>query len=303
MKLYYAFSSGIGNLKNFGDELNAHLWQRILAPGFLDDDPQTWLVGIGTLLNHRLPRQGRLVIAGSGCGSPNPPNLREFWKVLCVRGPLSAKALGLAPLAAITDPALLCRRVWPAEQMGETPGAAEGKASVRKLYRRSYMPHMGDAYVNGEIWREICHRFDVHYIDPFAQPLQIIREIVASEVVFAEAMHGAIVANAYGVPWSAVRTHGTVESFKWQDWALSVGCEYRPLSLYRPMFNMARFRSTRWCLTQMVALQFRAILSAGERQSQVSDVTTLQELEERLMDVFSAATVLKEAAQASMICD
>ena len=56
----------------------------------------------------------------------------------------------------------------------------------------------------------------------------VIREIAQSEVIIAESMHGAILADAFRVPWVAVSTSNSINSFKWNDWAHTVGVTYRP---------------------------------------------------------------------------
>jgi succinoglycan biosynthesis protein ExoV len=41
-------------------------------------------------------------------------------------------------------------------------------------------------------------------------------------------MHAAILADAFRVPFVAVTTSRQINSFKWQDWASSLGLSYRP---------------------------------------------------------------------------
>lgn len=293
MKLYYAYGSGFGDKKNFGDELNAYLWKEILPDGFLDHDSSTLFVGIGTLITPQLPKAGRLIVAGSGCGKDRWDHQRPLWKILSVRGPLSARALGIESSLAITDPAILCRKVWPGGRAERFSPEQRASCETVSHCRFSFMPHMGEAQVNDGVWREICERAGVYYIDPFGSPLKVIQEIVASEHVYCQAMHGAIVANAYGVPWSALAPHGGVGSFKWTDWALSVGCHYDPLRIYRPAFNMSRVRWMRGCVMHLVYRQFQRMMKVGRQQSQVSNATILDELEERLLNSYDGLDRLK----------
>ena len=87
---------------NFGDNLNPWLWPKLL-PGRIDGQGP-WLVGIGTLLNERLPAEGELVVLGAGAGLGRKPMVDARWRVLGVRGPLTAEALGLAPHLANRHP-------------------------------------------------------------------------------------------------------------------------------------------------------------------------------------------------------
>ena len=91
---------------NFGDMLNGWLWQDLL-PGVFDDDPEVRFIGIGTILDHHLPAAPLNVVFGSGTGyAPPPVSVRgPGWRVYGVRGPLTARVLGLGPEAALTDPA------------------------------------------------------------------------------------------------------------------------------------------------------------------------------------------------------
>ena len=61
-----------------------------------------------------------------------------------------------------------------------------------------------------------------HCIDPTSGVDKILQELSATELLLAEAMHGAIVADALRVPWIPVRVYGKLNIFKWQDWSQSV---------------------------------------------------------------------------------
>ncbi|MFY7914956.1 MAG: hypothetical protein ACOVPA_09850, partial [Rubrivivax sp.] len=106
MRLYY-FRDPAGN---FGDDMNPWLWSR-LAPGFLDEDPSDWFVGIGTLLNHRLPQTGRLHVMGSGAGYGRSMVVDERSRIHAVRGYHTAQSLGLPLDTAVADAAVLIRKV------------------------------------------------------------------------------------------------------------------------------------------------------------------------------------------------
>src|ERR1700712_2313875 len=106
MKLYY-FEDPLGN---FGDDLNPWLWQRLM-PSIFDDDERELLVGIGTLLNHRLPREPLKHVFGSGLGYGNTPVIDATFQFHAVRGFDTARALGLAADTVITDAAVLVRAV------------------------------------------------------------------------------------------------------------------------------------------------------------------------------------------------
>lgn len=212
MRLYYfRHSQGIGN---FGDDLNPWLWPR-LVPGIFDRESPTLFVGIGTLLNDKLPRAERMAVFGSGVGyGSGVPRPDESWNIYCLRGPLSAEALGVAPAFALTDGALLVRKFI--------------EPSPTKRFKYAYMPHFSHAHYGGEGWRRICDDLGIQFIDPRRPVEEVLAQINQTEILLAEAMHGAIVADALRVPWVAIQTHTVINTFKWRDWCQSIGLEHRP---------------------------------------------------------------------------
>jgi succinoglycan biosynthesis protein ExoV len=217
MRLYY-YRDPIGN---FGDDLNPWLWSRLL-PGVLDDVGNTLFVGIGSVLDYRIPAAPVKVVFGTGVGHRRLPAIDERWKIYCVRGPLSAAALRLPPELAITDPAVLVGT----QALPEEP----------KLYPVSFMPHFrtGARLAAGGVNLEaICRDVGLHYIDPMSGVEKVLTAIRRSEIVIAEAMHGAIVADALRVPWVPVQLSGQILSLKWWDWCKSLDLEYEP-HIYPP---------------------------------------------------------------------
>ena len=111
MKLYY-YKNPDG-VKNFGDDLNPWLWARFL-PGLVDTTSgDTLFVGIGTLLNDRLPVSNKTIVFSTGVGyGTSLPKVNDSWAIYCVRGPLSAQKLKLPKEVAVTDGAVLIRRIY-----------------------------------------------------------------------------------------------------------------------------------------------------------------------------------------------
>lgn len=208
MKLYY-YQDPKGN---FGDDLNPWVWNS-LAPDLLDDDPSVLLVGIGTLINSKAPVRPRKIVFGSGVGYHRLPVINDKWKFYCVRGPDSARRLGLDESLAISDPALLLTQIVTA-----TPG---------RTSQVSYMPH--HASLRYADWRGVCARAGLRYLDPADDVALTVARIRESKLVIAEAMHAAIVADAFRVPWIAVACYDHILDFKWTDWCRSLRLPYRPV--------------------------------------------------------------------------
>ena len=216
MKLFY-YQRPDGQ-SNFGDQLNSWLWNKLL-PGIFDGDETTTFVGIGTLLNSKLPKRiapaEKAIIFSSGVGyEKNLAVIPQCWHIYCVRGFLSARKLGIDEKLVITDGAILIRRLFHSQE--------------RKAYRYSFMPHIHHAKFAGKVWEKICAEMDWQYIDPRWSVEEVLFAISRTEILIAEAMHGAIVADALQVPWIPVTTSPRILTFKWQDWCSSLGVTYQP---------------------------------------------------------------------------
>ena len=200
---------------NFGDDLNLWLWDALL-PGLREVREETLLVGVGTVLNPTLLPSGvhKLVI-GSGYGYGSPPDISDSreWDVRCVRGPSTADRLGLSQDKGIVDPAVMISSM-PEFQ------------NLPKLYKKTFVPHWESAEFG--MWDLVCEPAGLTYLDPRGEAKAVIRHIAQSEMVVAESMHGAILADAFRVPWVAVTTSSSINDFKWKDWATSVGVTYKP---------------------------------------------------------------------------
>jgi succinoglycan biosynthesis protein ExoV len=200
---------------NFGDDLNLWLWD-FLLPGFRNVHPDVLLVGVGTVLNQALlPAGVKKLVVGSGFGYGSLPDLsdREEWDTRAVRGPLTAQKLGLAPELGIIDPAVMVAEMPEFRDLPRTGGAI-------------FVPHWESTV--GGIWPLVCQAAGLGYVDPCGEARSVIRAIAQADLVVAESMHAAILADAFRVPWVAVTTSRSINSFKWCDWATSLGVDYRP---------------------------------------------------------------------------
>lgn len=203
-----------GQHTNMGDELNPYLWEKLLPP----DQKQVGLLGIGTVLNERFlaaanPSGEKVIVFGSGCGffpPPKPDNL----DMMFVRGPRSAELLRQTwgyEVDWVTDPGILM---------------AVFKKGLKKNLPMSFVPHWTTITNQPEIVGDL-RKIGVETIDPRMPIENVLEMIERSQLVVAEAMHGAIVADAFRIPWIPVYgQHGHL--FKWIDWCESVGMHYSP---------------------------------------------------------------------------
>jgi len=212
MKLYYFYD----HHGNFGDALNDWMWDSLL-PDREDHSQDVWISGIGTILNHKMPKGRSWAVMGSGIGYGAPPV--DFgdknWKVFAVRGPLSARVLGLPPEKAITDAAML---------LSLLPEYASSSSTHRSGV--AFMPHYMS--MAGGRWEDVCLLAGIDFIDPCSDTKLILSKIKSAKLVIADAMHGAIVADTLRTPWIAASLNSTTDSFKWNDWCASMEVKHLP---------------------------------------------------------------------------
>lgn len=272
MKLYYW--KGPKGFENFGDDLNPWIFSRI-CPQIFDDNEESLFVGIGSILNDQIPPAKKVLVFSSGAGYSNVPKIDSSWKIYCVRGLLTAQALGLSSDYAVTDGAVLVKRLiapWS-----------------RKIeHKISYMPHMLMAQESGGAFKDICDDLGINYIDPQLDIEGILKAILNSEKIITEALHGAVVADAVCVPWLRVRTNDFINDFKWNDWQSSLDLDVKPVQLF-PVWKLPMNSS---CFQQARRLVKKTLLAQHlkkikRRDFLLSDEVLLEEKEKRLYDILN----------------
>ena len=191
---------------NFGDSINPMIFNKYL-PDFFDEKDDELFLGIGSIIGFKEFQQAKKkIIFSSGFAYGKLPKLDSTYDIICVRGPRTAEILGIDKKLAITDGAALISEF----NFGE----------IKKDYDFSFMPHF-----DSEKWyplEALCAEVGIHYISPSKDPKEIIKELLASKCLIAEAMHGAIIADALRVPWIPVKMYNQINRFKWQDWGDSL---------------------------------------------------------------------------------
>lgn len=221
MKLYY-YKSPEGN---FGDDLNAWLWDELMPKQF-DESGDVCFSGIGTIINTSMPESKKWIVFGSGVGYGYPPEGfgNPSWDIKFVRGPLSAKVLGLPQDNFITDAAILLKQLPEFNPLNES----EREGTI-------FVPHH-HALLTGK-WKRACELAGIEFVDPTSDAREVISKIRKSKLVIADAMHAAIIADALRVSWVPVTTSNQINTFKWCDWAYSLEMEYKPTQLGSSSFR------------------------------------------------------------------
>ncbi len=205
---------------NFGDKLNELIFPSFF-PNYFNDDDDIDFFGIGSILGFEMVRKSkRKVIFSSGFAYGKKPIIDNTFDIISLRGPLTAEILKVDKNLAIADGALLLKKF---------------NFKENKKYKYSFMPHWtSEAKFD---WKSLCELCDITYISPMENDVNhTIKQILQSEVLISEALHGAIVADAFRVPWIPIKAYGGISNFKWNDWASSMNISFE-FSKLPSLFN------------------------------------------------------------------
>ncbi|WP_299784493.1 polysaccharide pyruvyl transferase family protein [uncultured Roseobacter sp.] len=218
--VHYKADSG-----NVGDDFSAWMFSRLLSQP-LDDTSGTILFGVGSILDQRfvpdVPDSAlKCCVFGSGARGPNkvPDISRGDWHIYCVRGPLTARALGVSCDLAVCDPGILAPVLYPAEK------TSRGPIGIVPYFTASHA-----------LWSQVAEKTGCKIVSPHLGVEDFIHALLGCEKVFCESMHGAIFADAYGIPWCPLSAtgaagEGRTHAYKWTDWTASVGLGFDSIKL------------------------------------------------------------------------
>ena len=175
-----------------------------LLPSFLDDDASILFIGIGSIIGTHYDSHAKKIVFGTGFVPiyHEAPNVHMGdWDIFFVRGPRTARALGISEQLAIGDSAILIRAVAL-----ERPTSPAGVA---------FMPHWESLSYGA--WEKVCKLAGVTLIDPREPVEKVLAALLQCKLLIAEAMHGAIVADALRVPWIPMLPIKSIHRDKWLD--------------------------------------------------------------------------------------
>ena len=219
MKLHYCKTP----LGNFGDDLNTWLWPTLLGDSFFNTDENSLFLGVGTILNRKIPKGPEKIVLGTGTGYQRPPKVDEKFSIYSVRGPLTARALNIPSRKSIGDSAYLCLATDHFKKL----------FALQKKYKVSVIPHHQTATTID--WKIIEKVDGLHFIDPRKEFFNVFEDIAQSECVLTESLHGAILADALRTAWQPFRMGHRFNMFKWRDWLASIHIEVPTIQRY-PIF-------------------------------------------------------------------
>jgi len=212
------------------------------APDAQVVNPGRCLLVIGSLLTARdLDRIGWPVDVW-GCGWKGPaaaPDHAEDVRCFAVRGPETATGLGLAPTIALGDPALLLPYLAPRKtrahgrtivipHCSRTTALSASERRARSGCDEVLSPMVlrppgsspGPARaLPGLVWKWLRQGLKLHDLDG------ALERLAGAEFALTGSLHGAILAQAFGVPWACYHDGYLDAPGKWTDWASYLGIE------------------------------------------------------------------------------
>lgn len=277
---------------NVGDDYSAWLFSRALGDQ-LAPDGEILLFGVGSVLSAGFEAavlddtvRARAVFGSGARGPDTLPDIRHGeWQVYCVRGPLTACIAGLDCTAAVADPAVLAPRIMP------VAADPDGPVGIVPYYTASHYA-----------WTKIARRLGWRLVSPHLSVEEFVTALAGCSRVWCESMHGAIFADAYGVPWRPVSATSVIgerrtHAFKWTDWSSSVGLGFDPLPGL-PLFQLGSGPKCRLKERVKIEIMVSRLYSANRQDRHLlSQRRILADRQDRLLELMD--TMCRELAGAS----
>ncbi len=273
-----SFESKSGNA---GDDFSEWLFSRLLE-GKLAEESDNLLFGVGSILDESFNREfskkniKRKMVFGSGArrASTAPSIAEGDWTIYCVRGPLTATALGISAHLAVADPGILAPKFLP--------------MSVGAKNQVGIVPYFA---ASQKFWQKLASRLGFLLVSPHLGVEEFIKALNRCDRVFCESMHGAIFADSYRIPWrplsgTGLTFEGTTHAFKWTDWTSSMGVAFDTIKI--PVVPEPASRQIATILKEELKSRFiehelkRAI---SEDRFLLSSDTVLDQKQMQLMDL------------------
>lgn len=217
LKLHWAHGK-----PNFGDWLSPKICGALSGREIIHAPPNRCeLVAIGSILG-RL-RHGWFarptLVWGAGFIEERPA-LRSKHRYCAVRGHRTAELLKGVTVDALGDPGLLADLLVP------------DHASIPKRHRVAVVGHYKDRD-HAMVRAFVAATPGAVALDIFTDPLELLRQLAASELVLSSSLHGLIAADALGVPNGWIEVSRTLRGgrFKFEDYYSVFGLKPVPNEL------------------------------------------------------------------------
>lgn len=205
---------------NFGDAIAPEIVSWISGKNVTraEEGCSDVLLSVGSIL-HLTDKFENTVVWGTGIDPHYAKPQKNNYTLLALRGPLTRDLLK-CDTKVLGDPGILLPRVYEKEHR-----PVDGKIGI-VLHHRTFLKRKRDTILFNPF------RTSYAVIDPRRHWKEVVDDIASCEFVFCQSLHGAIVAQSYGIPWAWWKGfHGRVAWFKWHDWFASLGIEPRDFRL------------------------------------------------------------------------
>jgi hypothetical protein len=208
-------------------------------------NPDRCLIVIGSLLTKRWVERIGCPLDVWGCGwlgKALAPSADADLRFFAVRGPQTAAGLGLPPQIALGDPALLLPQLWPLKAVPHhrtvviphfsrlTAIRAAGRRKQTgcetvlspMVFRPLRSQTLGSFRLSksaGIVGASALKGIRTHGF------WHALRVIAGADFVLSGSLHGAILSQAFGVPWAAYADGYLDAPAKWTDWAAYLGID------------------------------------------------------------------------------
>jgi pyruvyltransferase len=174
------------------------------------------IVTVGSVLEHVPPEWPGIILGTGKLREDSQLHLHtKTATILALRGPLTARQCPPGNYA-IGDPGLMVTELIPAQD---------------KLYDLGIVPHWSDEHLTARPEFQGDGKWVVKVISPRDDPLTVITEIARCHRIVTSSLHGAITADAFGIP-RRVEPEGVKwtgdKTFKWRDYSASIGVPFEP---------------------------------------------------------------------------
>jgi pyruvyltransferase len=219
---FYWTGEGVNDkIVNFGDHLGPLFLKRFAG---ITAEPSTFadaeLVTVGSILQ-LMPKGWNGTIAGAGKIRENSPWLpSRRTRIMALRGPLTAR--GIPGSYALGDPGILADELFP--------------VLPEKRYKLGLLPHWSDTELTK---RPEFLKYKPEIINPADAPLDVIRQIGQCDKIVTSSLHGAIVADSFGIPRRIEEMALTRldSSYKFRDYEASLGRTFEPGKTSSPRYS------------------------------------------------------------------
>lgn len=206
-----------GNVPNFGDELNWHIFEALFDNiDFRERYEKHYFMGIGSILHEvyfdLMEPDSTSILFGSGVRGTNYPAGNLKIEAHFVRGPISAS---IFDCKYITDAAYIFYF------MREYMSLCNSEKKVGTVIVPYY------THINQVDWSQVTKDTGARIVMPYWAPHRVLSAMASAKKVIAGAMHGCILADCLRIPWQRLRLpvhelNNDVQDLKWDDWLRSI---------------------------------------------------------------------------------